>query len=61
MNNPAISPDRISRRVATIDWMRGVVMVLMVIDHAAMAFNARVTALTTWWLFGVSSNFTAAT
>ena len=40
MNNPAISPDRISRRVATIDWMRGVVMILMVIDHAAMAFNA---------------------
>ncbi|HKD05554.1 MAG TPA: heparan-alpha-glucosaminide N-acetyltransferase domain-containing protein [Bryobacteraceae bacterium] len=30
---------RISQRVACIDWMRGFVIVLMVIDHAAMAFN----------------------
>lgn len=29
----------IAQRVASIDWMRGLVMVLMVIDHAAMAFN----------------------
>jgi uncharacterized membrane protein len=28
-----------SNRVGAIDWMRGFVMVLMVIDHAAMAFN----------------------
>ena len=26
-------------RVACIGWMRGLVMVLMVVDHAAMAFN----------------------
>ena len=26
-------------RVATIDWMRGLVMLLMVIDHASMAFD----------------------
>jgi uncharacterized membrane protein len=28
-----------SRRIAAIDWMRGIVMVLMVVDHASMAFN----------------------
>jgi uncharacterized membrane protein len=32
-------PDPTSRRVATIDWMRGLVMVLMIIDHASMAFD----------------------
>ena len=31
--------DRLRQRVATIDWMRGLVMILMVIDHASMAFD----------------------
>ena len=30
-----------SQRLASLDWMRGFVMVLMVVDHASMAFNAR--------------------
>jgi uncharacterized membrane protein len=34
-------PEKGSKRLAAIDWMRGLVMVLMVIDHASMAFDAR--------------------
>jgi uncharacterized membrane protein len=39
---PAVSPKAAAaakNRVATIDWMRGLVMVLMVVDHASMAFD----------------------
>ena len=38
--HPSIIPENpISQRIACIDWMRGLVMVLMVVDHAAMAFD----------------------
>ncbi|WP_222439682.1 DUF1624 domain-containing protein [Alloacidobacterium dinghuense] len=35
-----ITSNRMSQRVASIDWMRGFVMVLMIVDHASMAFDA---------------------
>ncbi len=28
-----------SKRIAAIDWMRGFVMILMVLDHVSMAFD----------------------
>jgi uncharacterized membrane protein len=31
--------DKLRQRVATIDWMRGLVMILMIVDHASMAFD----------------------
>lgn len=38
---PSVIPEhRISQRIASIDWMRGLVMILMIIDHASMAFDS---------------------
>lgn len=39
MAGTVTAPARTSNRLAAIDWMRGLVMVLMVVDHAAMAFD----------------------
>src|SRR4051812_24287752 len=39
MTTAATAPARPSVRIAAIDWMRGLVMVLMVVDHASMAFD----------------------
>jgi uncharacterized membrane protein len=38
---PATAPAKASAtsRIAAIDWMRGLVMILMIIDHASMAFD----------------------
>ena len=30
-----------SKHIAAIDWMRGSVMILMVVDHVSMAYNAQ--------------------
>jgi uncharacterized membrane protein len=35
---PAQPPAQ-KKRISTIDWMRGIVMIFMVIDHASMAFD----------------------
>src|SRR5262245_2908142 len=35
----AVAEPRKATRIAAIDWMRGLVMVLMVIDHASMAYD----------------------
>jgi uncharacterized membrane protein len=39
MTSAPAKPERQSHRIASVDWMRGFVMVLMVIDHASMAFD----------------------
>jgi uncharacterized membrane protein len=37
-DQPVASPP-VSKRIASIDWMRGFVMVIMLIDHVSMAFD----------------------
>ena len=38
MKTSTVTPPK-SKRIAAIDWMRGFVMILMMIDHASMAFD----------------------
>jgi len=38
--SPPLVMEKKRERIATIDWMRGFVMVVMIIDHASMAFDA---------------------
>lgn len=37
--SPAMPGKQRSRRIAAIDWVRGVAMLLMVLDHVSMAYN----------------------
>ena len=39
MSQANSKPVTTSQRIAAIDWVRGFVMILMIFDHAAMAFN----------------------
>jgi uncharacterized membrane protein len=41
INSQTITSARGSKRIASIDWMRGIVMVVMLIDHASMAFDGK--------------------
>ena len=36
---PTVAAPALTTRIAAIDWMRGLVMVLMIVDHASMAFD----------------------
>ena len=39
MTGSSAAPVVPSERISSVDWMRGLVMILMVIDHASMAFD----------------------
>ena len=47
-------------RLAAIDWMRGLVMVLMAIDHASLAFNGGRLAGDSWFMHQAGSELPAA-
>jgi len=39
MSQPSPNPGAKSQRIAAIDWMRGLVMILMIFDHSSMSFD----------------------
>ncbi len=49
-----------SDRLAAIDWMRGLVMVLMAIDHASLAFNGGRLSDDSWYMQKAGSDLPAA-
>ena len=58
--NPGISLPADASRLAAIDWMRGLVMVLMAIDHASLAFNGGRLSSDSWYAHEAGSVLPAA-